>query len=357
MFEKLNAAEEKYTELEKMIGDPELFADQEKFTKLMKEYKQLSPVISKFREYKKAENELSECNALLSESNDEDMREMASDEIKTLKESISKISEELKILLLPRDPNDDRNVIVEIRAGAGGDEAALFATVLFRMYKMFAETHGFKVAVMNTNETGLGGFREITFSVEGDGAYSKFKYESGVHRVQRVPETEASGRIHTSTVTVAVLPEVEEVEVDINPADIKIESCKSSGAGGQHINKTESAVRLTHKPTGIVIECQEERSQFKNREKAMRTLRAMLYDMKQTEQSQKIASERKSQVGSGDRSERIRTYNYPQGRITDHRIGLSVFNFENFLNGDIEDMIEALTTADTAEKLKEGTEI
>ena len=225
------------------------------------------------------------------------------------------------------------------------------------MYKMFAETHGFKVAVMNTNETGLGGFREITFSVEGDGAYSKFKYESGVHRVQRVPETEASGRIHTSTVTVAVLPEVEEVEVDINPADIKIESCKSSGAGGQHINKTESAVRLTHKPTGIVIECQEERSQFKNREKAMRTLRAMLYDMKQTEQSQKIASERKSQVGSGDRSERIRTYNYPQGRITDHRIGLSVFNFENFLNGDIEDMIEALTTADTAEKLKEGTEI
>lgn len=357
MFEKLNAAEEKYTELEKMIGDPELFADQEKFTKIMKEYKQLSPVISKFREYKKAENELSECNALLSESNDEDMREMASEEIKTLKESISKISEELKILLLPRDPNDDRNVIVEIRAGAGGDEAALFAAVLFRMYKMFAETHGFKVAVMNTNETGLGGFREITFSVEGDGAYSKFKYESGVHRVQRVPETEASGRIHTSTVTVAVLPEVEEVEVDINPADIKIESCKSSGAGGQHINKTESAVRLTHKPTGIVIECQEERSQFKNREKAMRTLRAMLYDMKQTEQSQKIASERKSQVGSGDRSERIRTYNYPQGRITDHRIGLSVFNFESFLNGDIEDMIEALTTADTAEKLKEGTEI
>ena len=262
--------------------------------------------------------------------------------------------EELKILLLPRDPNDEKNVIIEIRSGAGGEEAALFAAVLYRMYTMYAEAKGFKTSLMNANETELGGFKEIAFTVEGDGAYSRFKFESGVHRVQRVPETESQGRIQTSTATVAVLPEVEDIEIEINPSDIIIESCKSSGAGGQHINKTESAVRLTHKPTGIVIECQEERSQFKNKDKALKMLRAKLYDIKQTEQAQKIASDRKSQVGTGDRSERIRTYNYPQGRITDHRISLTLHSLESFLNGNIDDMIDALLTADTAEKLKEN---
>lgn len=357
MFEKLKDTELKFAELEAAINDPSVFSDQERYTKLMKEHKQLSPVITKYREYLKACQELSDCNEMLSGSVDPEMKEMLVEEIKALTSSIDEISEQLKILLIPRDPNDDKNVIVEIRGGAGGEEAALFASVLYRMYTMYAETQKFKCSLMSINETGLGGFKEVTFMVEGDGAYSKFKYESGVHRVQRVPETEASGRIHTSTVTVAVLPEVEDVEVDINPADIKIESCKSSGAGGQHINKTESAVRLIHKPSGIVIECQEERSQFKNREKAMRMLKAKLYDIKQSEQSQKIASERRSQVGTGDRSERIRTYNYPQGRITDHRIGLSVFNFESFLNGDIGGMIDALTTADVAEKLKEGVDV
>ncbi len=357
MFEKLKDTELKFAELEAAINDPSVFSDQERYTKLMKEHKQLSPVITKYREYLKACQELSDCNEMLSGSVDPEMKEMLVEEIKALTSSIDEISEQLKILLIPRDPNDDKNVIVEIRGGAGGEEAALFASVLYRMYTMYAETQKFKCSLMSINETGLGGFKEVTFMVEGDGAYSKFKYESGVHRVQRVPETEASGRIHTSTVTVAVLPEVEDVEVDINPADIKIESCKSSGAGGQHINKTESAVRLIHKPSGIVIECQEERSQFKNREKAMRMLKAKLYDIKQSEQSQKIASERRNQVGTGDRSERIRTYNYPQGRITDHRIGLSVFNFESFLNGDIGGMIDALTTADVAEKLKEGVDV
>jgi peptide chain release factor 1 len=280
------------------------------------------------------------------------MRELVQSEYKEIKSQPDLLLEELKVLLLPRDPNDDKNVMVEIRSGAGGEEAALFAGVLYRMYTMYAESAGFKVSLMNANETELGGFREVTFMIEGDGAYSRFKFESGVHRVQRVPETESQGRIQTSTATVAVLPEAEDVEVEINPADIIIESCKSSGAGGQHINKTESAVRLTHKPTGIVIECQEERSQFKNRDKALKMLKTKLYDMKLTEQNEKIASDRKSQVGTGDRSERIRTYNYPQGRITDHRIGLTLFSLESFLNGNIGAMIDALITADTAEKLK-----
>ena len=282
------------------------------------------------------------------------MRELVLTEFKETRERAEELTEQLKILLLPRDPNDEKNVMVEIRSGAGGEEAALFAAVLYRMYSMYAQSKGFKTSLMNANETELGGFREITFMVEGDGAYSRFKFESGVHRVQRVPETESQGRIQTSTATVAVLPEVEDIEVTINPADITVESCKSSGAGGQHINKTESAVRLTHKPTGIVIECQEERSQFKNRDKAMKMLRAKLYDMKQTEQAQKIASDRKSQVGTGDRSERIRTYNYPQGRISDHRIGLTLYSLESFLNGDLEEMIDALITADTAKKLQEN---
>ena len=355
MLKKLEAAEEKYLNIERELASPDAFSNQEKFTALMKEYKNLTPIIEKFREYKKACSDNEEAKALLEESQDAELKDLASAELKETKAAMERIFEELKILLLPKDPNDEKNVIVEIRSGAGGEEAALFAGVLYRMYTMYAESKGFKTSIMTVNETELGGYKEISFTVEGNGAYSRFKFESGVHRVQRVPETESQGRIQTSTATVAVLPEVEDIEIEINPADITIESCKSSGAGGQHINKTESAVRLTHKPTGIVIECQEERSQFKNKDKAMKMLRAKLYDMKQTEQNEKIASDRKSQVGTGDRSERIRTYNYPQGRITDHRISLTLHSMESFLNGNIDNMIDALLTADTAEKLKQNS--
>ena len=352
MLEKLKDAEIRYCTIEEELASPDIFSDQERFTTLMKEYKSLTPIIEKYREYKSVVAECEDLRAMLEESLDAEMRELVQSEYKEIKSQPDLLLEELKVLLLPRDPSDDKNVMVEIRSGAGGEEAALFAGVLYRMYTMYAESAGFKVSLMNANETELGGFREVTFMIEGDGAYSRFKFESGVHRVQRVPETESQGRIQTSTATVAVLPEAEDVEVEINPADIIIESCKSSGAGGQHINKTESAVRLTHKPTGIVIECQEERSQFKNRDKALKMLKTKLYDMKLTEQNEKIASDRKSQVGTGDRSERIRTYNYPQGRITDHRIGLTLFSLESFLNGNIGAMIDALITADTAEKLK-----
>ena len=352
MLEKLKDAEIRYCTIEEELASPDIFSDQERFTTLMKEYKSLTPIIEKYREYKSVVAECEDLRAMLEESLDAEMRELVQSEYKEIKSQPDLLLEELKVLLLPRDPNDDKNVMVEIRSGAGGEEAALFAGVLYRMYMMYAESAGFKISLMNANETELGGFREVTFMIEGDGAYSRFKFESGVHRVQRVPETESQGRIQTSTATVAVLPEAEDVEVEINPADIIIESCKSSGAGGQHINKTESAVRLTHKPTGIVIECQEERSQFKNRDKALKMLKTKLYDMKLTEQNEKIASDRKSQVGTGDRSERIRTYNYPQGRITDHRIGLTLFSLESFLNGNIGAMIDALITADTAEKLK-----
>ena len=352
MLEKLKDAEGRYIAMEEELASPDIFSDQERFTSLMKEYKALTPVIEKYREYKSASSECDDLREMLEDSLDAEMREMANAEYKELKTRLDTLLEELKILLLPRDPNDDKNVMVEIRSGAGGEEAALFAGVLYRMYTMYAESSGFKTSLMNANETELGGFKEITFMIEGDGAYSRFKFESGVHRVQRVPETESQGRIQTSTATVAVLPEAEDVEIEINPADVIIESCKSSGAGGQHINKTESAVRLTHKPTGIVIECQEERSQFKNRDKALKMLKTKLYDMKVTEQNEKIASDRRSQVGTGDRSERIRTYNYPQGRITDHRIGMTLFSLESFLNGNIGAMIDALITADTAEKLK-----
>ena len=352
MLNKLNDAEKRYILIEEELADPAVFSDQEKFTALMKDYKALSPVIEKYREYKKAEQANEEAKLMLEESLDADMKELVSAELKETRQSMDALIEELKILLLPRDENDSKNVMVEIRSGAGGEEAALFASVLYRMYTMYAQNEGFKCSLMNCNETELGGFKEITFMIEGDGAFSRFKFESGVHRVQRVPETESQGRIQTSTATVAVLPEAEDVEIEINPADLIMESCKSSGAGGQHINKTESAVRLTHKPTGIVIECQEERSQFKNRDMAIKMLKTKLYDMKLTEQNEKIASDRKSQVGTGDRSERIRTYNYPQGRVTDHRIGLTLHSLESFLNGNIGNMIDALITADTAEKLK-----
>ena len=352
MLEKLKEAERKYEGMETELSNPDIFSDPERYAALMKEYKGLTPIIEKYREYVRAANNKEEAELLLSEPLDAEMKELATTELKESKALMETLLEELKILLLPRDPNDDKNVMVEIRSGAGGEEAALFAAVLYRMYSMYAESAGYKISLMNANETELGGFREVTFMVEGDGVYSRFKFESGVHRVQRVPETESQGRIQTSTATVAVLPEAEDVEIEINPADIIMESCKSSGAGGQHVNKTESAVRLTHKPTGIIIECQEERSQFKNRDKAMKMLKTKLYDMKMTEQNEKIASDRKSQVGTGDRSERIRTYNYPQGRVTDHRIGLTLFSLDNFLNGNIGAMIDALITADTAEKLK-----
>ena len=352
MLNKLGEAEKKFDEIGEKLAGEEATADMEEYRRLMKEYKTLTPIVEKYREYIKAESNAEEAKALLDEPLESEMKEMALEELRVSRASAEQYFEELKILLLPRDPNDDKNVIIEIRGGAGGEEAALFASVLYRMYTMYASTKGFKCSLINLNETGLGGFKEVTFMVEGDGAYSRFKFESGVHRVQRVPETESQGRIHTSTVTVAVLPEAEEVEIEINPADLIFESCKSSGAGGQHINKTESAVRLTHKPSGIVIECQEERSQFKNKDKALKLLRTKLYDMKEAEQSQKIASERKSQVGTGDRSERIRTYNYPQSRVSDHRIGLTLHSLEAFLNGNIDEMIDALITADTAEKLK-----
>lgn len=349
---RLADTEQKYIKLEfELANNQELLCDAKKYAAAIKEYHSLTPLIEKLREHKKAISDIEDAEFLIDESDDPEMKEMAQDEFKDAKERLEKTREELSYLLLPRDPNDDKNVIVEIRAGAGGEEAALFAAVLFRMYSMYAQSAGFKLAIINENETQLGGYKEIIFSLTGDGAYSRFKFESGVHRVQRVPETESQGRIQTSTATVAVLPEVEDVEIEIKESDLIYESCKSSGAGGQHINKTESAVRLTHKPTGIVIECQQERSQFKNKDTALKMLKAKLYDIKQREQSEKIASDRKSQVGSGDRSEKIRTYNYPQSRITDHRIGLTIYSLDSFLNGNIDDMINALIAANTAAKL------
>ena len=353
MLNKLRDAEEKYLHLEASLSDPAVMGDPNKYVQIMKDYKSLTPIIEAYRAYKRAEQNRQDALALLEEAEDAELRELANEDLKQSKEDAERLMEELTILLLPRDPNDEKNVIVEIRAGAGGEEAALFAAVLYRMYTMYATTQGFRCSIMNQNPTELGGYRQIAFQIEGEGAYSRFKFESGVHRVQRVPETESQGRIQTSTATVAVLPEVEEVSIEIDPADLIFESCKSSGAGGQHINKTESAVRLTHKPTGIVVECQEERSQFKNKDKALRMLRAILYDQKQREQDEQIASDRRAQVGTGDRSERIRTYNYPQGRITDHRIGLTLYSLERFVDGDIGGMIDALATAETAEKLKQ----
>ncbi len=353
MINKLKDAEDRFVSIENELAMPETVSDQQKYKNLMREYKQLTPIIEKYREYKSTSEEMDGALQLSQDpSCDAEMRELARTEYEELKDELSQITEQLKILLLPKDENDDKNVIVEIRAGAGGEEAALFAYVLYRMYNMYAQSAGFKTELIGCNETELGGFKEVSFTVIGEGAYSRLKFESGVHRVQRVPETESQGRIQTSTATVAVLPEAEDVEIEVKDSDLIIETCKSSGAGGQHINKTESAIRLIHKPTGIVIECQNERSQFQNKEKALKLLKTKLYDMKVTEQNEKIASERRSQVGTGDRSERIRTYNYPQGRVSDHRIGLTLYSLENFLNGDIGAMIDALITADTAEKLK-----
>lgn len=353
IFSKLQRADDRYREIEQMMTLPEVVGNNKRYAELIKEYKSLEPVIEKFREYKEAEKTLRESEEMMRESSlDPELRELAEEEFKEYKVLIEKITEELKILLMPKDPNDSRNVIVELRQGAGGEEAALFGADLYRMYTMYATSRKFKTEVVSINETELGGLKEIAFNVIGEGAYSRFKFESGVHRVQRIPVTESNGKIQTSTVTVAVLPEADDVEVEVNPADLKFESCKSSGAGGQHINKTESAVRLTHKPTGIVIECDQERSQLQNKEKALKLLYTKLYDMKLRAQEEEIASTRKSQVGSGDRSEKIRTYNFPQSRVTDHRINKTIYNLGSFLNGDIDTIVDDLIAQDTAERLK-----
>mgnify|MGYP000305501058 len=353
MFQKLEAVEQRYEELTKKISDPDVIARTSEWTQYMKEHAEIEEVVLKYKEYKKVKQSLVEAEELMK---DQEMKELAEEEAKADREKLPKLEEELKVLLIPKDPDDDKNIICEIRGGAGGDEAALFAGTLFRMYSMYAERKHWKLEVLNENETGLGGYKEISFMISGKGAYSRLKYESGVHRVQRVPETEASGRIHTSTATVAVLPVVDDVQIDINPADIKLEVFRASGAGGQHVNKTSSAVRLIHIPTGMVAECQTERSQTQNREYAMKLLKSRLYEKERQERDSKLASERKSQIGSGDRSEKIRTYNYPQGRITDHRIGLSIYQMEDFLNGNLDEMIDNLTAADRAEKLKGSDE-
>jgi peptide chain release factor 1 len=352
VFTKIEAFDKKYSEQNAKLYDPQIAADPEQYQKIMKELKQIEPLVLKFREYKAANKQIVEALEILNEQGLEpEMKEIAQEELDSGKALLTELEEELKILLLPKDPNDERNVILEIRGGAGGEEAALFSSVLFRMYSMYGESKNFKIDLINANETELGGYKEISFMIQGYGAYSKLKYESGVHRVQRVPETESQGRIHTSTVTVAVLPEAEDVELEINPTDLQIDTYRSSGAGGQHINKTESAIRITHLPTGVVVECQDERSQFKNKDKAMKVLKSRLLQAKQEEQAGNIAAERKSQVGTGDRSERIRTYNYPQGRVTDHRIGLTLYRLDDILNGDIDEIINSLIAADRAAQL------
>ena len=352
MLDKLEFTENKYEELSIKISDPSVMANQNEWRKLCKEHAELETIVTKYREYKTNKEELEANKEMLSEETDKDMKEMIQEEIKTLEESIVKDQEELKILLLPKDPNDDKNVFIEIRAGAGGDEAALFAANLFRMYTRYAERHGWKTELMSANETDIGGFKEVVFMLRGDCAYSKMKFESGVHRVQRVPDTESSGRIHTSTATVAVLPEVDDVDIQIDPNDIRVDVFRASGHGGQCVNTTDSAVRMTHIPTGIVVSCQDEKSQLKNKEKAMKVLKARLYEKAEAERAASISADRKSQVGTGDRSERIRTYNYPQGRVTEHRIGLTLYKLEAFLDGDMEEVIDALITAEQAEKMK-----
>ena len=353
MLDKLKAVEARYNEIGEELMKPEVVSDNNTYKKLMQEHKHLTPIVEKYREYVAAETAATEAKEMLDAGGlDKDFKELVEEELLESKEKMEQASEELKVLLLPRDPNDDRNVIIEIRGGAGGEEAALFGAALMRMYSMYAESRRWKIEVLNMNETELGGIKEVSFMIEGDGAYSRFKYESGVHRVQRVPETETSGRIHTSTVTVAVLPEAEEVDFEINPADLQIDTYRSGGAGGQHVNKTESAIRITHLPTGVVVECQDERSQHKNKDKAMKVLRSRLLEAEMQKQTEAIAGERRAQVGTGDRSERIRTYNYPQGRVTDHRIGLTLYKIEQILNGDLDEVIDALITYYRAEMLK-----
>lgn len=353
MLDKLKKVEEHFEDINARLCDSQVVSDIEQYKKLMQEAKHLTPIVDKYREYKAANSTLEEAKSLLDAGGlDKDFREMVQEEFETARESIERISDELKVLLLPRDPNDDKNVIVEIRGGAGGEEASLFAGVLFRMYSMYAETRGWKTEILSANETELGGYKEISFMINGEGAYSRLKFESGVHRVQRVPETESQGRIHTSTVTVAVLPEAEDVDIAINPADLQIDTYRSGGAGGQHVNKTESAIRITHLPTGTVVECQDERSQYKNKDRAMKILRSRILELERAKQNEAIAGERKAQVGTGDRSERIRTYNYPQGRVSDHRVNLTLYRIEAILNGDLDEIIDTLITADTAEKLK-----
>lgn len=353
MFDKLQGIEDKLEKINSSLCDPEVVSNQEEYKKLMREAKTLTPIVEKFREYKKANSDLTEAKEMLADSSlDKEFRDMASEEAAEAQKKTEELKEELKVLLLPKDPNDYKNVIVEIRGGAGGEEAALFAGSLFRMYSMYAERKGWKTEIMNENPTELGGYKEISFMIEGEGAYSRFKFESGVHRVQRVPETESQGRVHTSTVTVAVLPEAEEVEFTLDPADLQIDVFRSSGAGGQKVNKTSSAIRVTYLPTGMVVECQDERSQYKNKDKALKVLRSRLLEEKTAKQNAEIAGERRSQVGTGDRSERIRTYNFPQGRVSDHRIGLTLYKIEAIMNGDLDEIIDALVTADTAEKLK-----
>lgn len=352
MFDKLSLIEQRYEELSQKVSDPEVIADSANFAKLCKEQSDIAPIVEKYREYKQAKETIAEGEEILADADmDKEMKELAEEEIKESKEKIEALSQELKILLLPKDPNDDKSVIVEIRGGAGGDEAALFAGDLFRMFTMYAESNRWKTEILSSNPTDIGGYKEISFSIEGQGAYSKLKFESGVHRVQRIPSTESGGRIHTSTVTVAVLPEVEEVEVNIDANDLRIDVFRAGGPGGQCVNTTDSAVRITHIPTGLVVSCQDEKSQHKNKDKAMKILRSRLYDLVQQEQHDKIASERKSQVGTGDRSERIRTYNFPQGRVTDHRIGLTLHKLDAILNGDMEELISALITTHQSELL------
>ena len=352
MFEKVRAIEEKYEQLSQQLYDPAVAADAERYAAIIKEYKSIEPIVLKFREYCAAQRQAEEALLLLEDSSlERELHDLAAEELAEARSNEKVFADELRVLLLPKDPNDDKNVIVEIRGGAGGEEAALFSAVLYRMYSMYAASRGWQTELMNVNETELGGFKEVSFMITGAGAYSRLKYESGVHRVQRVPETETQGRIHTSTVTVAVLPEAEEVEFELDPKDLQIDTFRSSGAGGQHINKTSSAIRVTHLPTGTVVECQDERSQYKNKDKALRVLRSRLLDAKRQEQESQIAGERRSQVGTGDRSERIRTYNYPQSRLTDHRIGLTIYRLDDVLNGDIDEIIDALITASRAEEL------
>ena len=355
MLDKLRGIAQRYEEITNRLYQPEVTTQPDLYSALMKEANALRPIADAYAQYTAQQARLSEAEEMLAET-DKDLRQLAQEEYADAKAKLTYLTEEIKILLLPRDPNDNRNVIVEIRAGAGGEESALFAHSLHRMYTMYAEKCGFRYELINLNETELGGCKEVSFVIAGDGAYSRFKFECGVHRVQRVPETETGGRIHTSTVTVAVLPEAEEVEMDINPADLQIDTFRSSGAGGQHINKTESAIRITHLPTGTVVECQDERSQFKNKDKAMRVLRARLLEKKQQEQQSAIAADRKAQVGTGDRSERIRTYNFPQGRVTDHRIGLTLYKIDAILNGDLDEVVDALITAYRAEQLRQSND-